>query len=75
MTYEELSIYGRLRKNDKLGPYGMYTKLLAEWGTRLSPLQVRAVPTAARLEADLDTPRSPRRSSCSSSSMPATDTR
>lgn len=40
MTYDELSVYGRLRKNEKLGPYGMFTKLIAEWGNRLSPLEV-----------------------------------
>ena len=28
MTYNELSIYGRMRKVDKLGPYGMWSKLL-----------------------------------------------
>lgn len=41
MTYDELSVYGRLRKNEKLGPYGMFTKLVTEWGHRLSPLEVR----------------------------------
>lgn len=28
MTYNELSIYGRMRKVEKLGPYGMWSKLL-----------------------------------------------
>ena len=41
MTYEELSVFGRLRKVEKCGPYSMFTKLMKEWGTRLSPLQVR----------------------------------
>lgn len=41
MTYEELSIFGRLRKNEKCGPYSMFTKLVAEWGSSLSPLAVR----------------------------------
>lgn len=40
MTYEELSVYGRLRKIDKCGPFSMYTKLLVQWGNKLSPLQV-----------------------------------
>ncbi|EIN09648.1 glutamine-dependent NAD(+) synthetase with GAT domain-containing protein [Punctularia strigosozonata HHB-11173 SS5] len=40
MTYEDLSVYGRLRKIDKCGPFSMYTKLLVQWGTRLSPLQI-----------------------------------
>ncbi len=40
MTYAELSVFGRLRKVEKCGPYGMFTKLVQEWGSRLSPLQV-----------------------------------
>lgn len=40
MTYDELSVFGRLRKVEKCGPYSMYTKLLHEWGTTLSPTQV-----------------------------------
>lgn len=43
MTYDELSVYGRLRKNEKLGPYAMFTKLTTEWGHKLSPLEVRFV--------------------------------
>ncbi|BGP17889.1 glutamine-dependent NAD(+) synthetase [Rhodosporidiobolus nylandii] len=42
MTYEELSVYGRLRKQEKMGPYGMFTKLATpgEWGSKLSPVQI-----------------------------------
>lgn len=40
MTYEELSIYGRLRKQSKMGPYGMFNKLAIEWGHRLSPSDI-----------------------------------
>ena len=43
MTYDELSVFGRLRKVDKCGPYSMFTKLVHEWGSFLSPLQVRIV--------------------------------
>jgi NAD+ synthase (glutamine-hydrolysing) len=32
MTYDELSVFGRLRKIEKLGPYSMMCKLLALWG-------------------------------------------
>ena len=32
MTYDELSVFGRLRKVSKLGPWGMYEKLLFLWG-------------------------------------------
>jgi NAD+ synthase (glutamine-hydrolysing) len=28
MSYTELSVYGRLRKEDKLGPYGAWSILL-----------------------------------------------
>lgn len=46
MTYDELSVFGRLRKVDKCGPYSMFTKLVHEWGSFLSPLQV--CPVASR---------------------------
>lgn len=42
MTYEELSVFGRLRKVEKCGPYSMFMKLVHEWGTKLSPVQVRS---------------------------------
>ena len=41
MTYDELSVFGRLRKVEKRGPYSMFTRLLADWGHMLSPLEVR----------------------------------
>ncbi len=40
MTYDELSIFGRLRKVNKLGPWGMYTKLLQLWSEKYSPRQI-----------------------------------
>lgn len=40
MTYNELSIFGRLRKVERCGPYTMFTKLNHEWGSFLSPAQV-----------------------------------
>ncbi|KAI9295618.1 glutamine-dependent NAD(+) synthetase with GAT domain-containing protein [Neoconidiobolus thromboides FSU 785] len=36
MTYSELSIFGQLRKIDKLGPYSMFLKLISEWGDQSS---------------------------------------
>ncbi|CAG8450327.1 7364_t:CDS:10 [Ambispora leptoticha] len=42
MTYEELSIFGRLRKIQKCGPFSMFTKLVHEWGNELSPTQIAA---------------------------------
>ena len=40
MTYDELSVFGRLRKIEKCGPYSMFTKLVREWGSVFSPVQV-----------------------------------
>lgn len=40
MTYEELSVLGRLRKVEKCGPYSTFTKLVHEWASFLSPVQV-----------------------------------
>ena len=43
MTYDELSVFGRLRKVEKCGPYSMFTKLVREWGSVFSPIQVRSI--------------------------------
>lgn len=40
MTYTELSVFGRLRKVSKLGPWGMYEKLLHIWSDRLTPREI-----------------------------------
>lgn len=40
MTYDELSVFGRLRKVEKCGPYSVFTKLVHEWGSFLSPVQI-----------------------------------
>lgn len=50
MTYDELSIFGRLRKVEKRGPYSMFTKLVDEWADRLSPGEVRDVKERMRRE-------------------------
>ena len=39
MTYEELGVFGRLRKISLCGPYAMFHKLVSVWN-HLSPLQV-----------------------------------
>ncbi|KAL7623434.1 hypothetical protein AAE478_007116 [Parahypoxylon ruwenzoriense] len=31
MTYDELTIFGRLRKENKLGPFGMFQRLVHDW--------------------------------------------
>lgn len=40
MTYEELTLYGRLRKIYRLGPVSMFVRLVQTWGDRLRPSQV-----------------------------------
>ncbi|OCT83757.1 glutamine-dependent NAD(+) synthetase [Xenopus laevis] len=40
MTYAELSVYGKLRKVLKAGPYSMFCKLLLMWKNRCTPKQV-----------------------------------
>ena len=41
MTYEELSIFGRLRKVELMGPYSMFCRLASvEWRDLYTPAQV-----------------------------------
>lgn len=40
MTYDELSTYGRLRKQACCGPYSMFCRLVATWRHDLSPKDV-----------------------------------
>jgi NAD+ synthase (glutamine-hydrolysing) len=41
MTYVELSIFGRLRKIEKCGPFGMFQKLMhTTWGDQYSPREI-----------------------------------
>lgn len=40
MTYDELSVFGRLRKVEKCGPYSAFLKLYHEWTPRLSPAEI-----------------------------------
>ncbi|KAM7299174.1 glutamine-dependent NAD(+) synthetase isoform X1 [Ixodes scapularis] len=40
MTYEELSTYGRLRKQLGCGPYSMFCKLVHQWKNQFAPCQV-----------------------------------
>ncbi|OWM85193.1 hypothetical protein CDL15_Pgr027980 [Punica granatum] len=40
MTYEELSVYGRLRKIFRCGPVSMFKNLCYRWGARLTPSEV-----------------------------------
>ncbi|KAI5780823.1 hypothetical protein EDC01DRAFT_620360 [Geopyxis carbonaria] len=39
-TYDELSVFGKLRKNHKLGPWGAFEKLLHDWSDKMSPRQI-----------------------------------
>ncbi|XP_027172679.1 glutamine-dependent NAD(+) synthetase-like [Coffea eugenioides] len=40
MTYEELSVYGRLRKIFRCGPVSMFKNLCYKWGAKLTPVEV-----------------------------------
>lgn len=40
LTYDELSVLGRLRKVSKLGPFGAWEKLLHEWRDKMSPREI-----------------------------------
>ncbi len=40
MTYDELSMYGKLRKQEMCGPYSMFCKLIHRWKEACSPGQV-----------------------------------
>ncbi|GJN90450.1 hypothetical protein Rhopal_003461-T1 [Rhodotorula paludigena] len=40
MSYDELSVFGRLRKQEKMGPYAMFTKLVTVWSDKCSPTEV-----------------------------------
>jgi NAD+ synthase (glutamine-hydrolysing) len=40
MTYAELSIFGKLRKEEKLGPYSMFLLLLHDWRGQYGPREV-----------------------------------
>ena len=74
MTYDELSVFGRLRKVEKCGPWSMFTKLVHEWGSFLSPQQVRSVNTN-EFDVLMELVRLRRRSSISSSSTRGTGIR
>jgi NAD+ synthase (glutamine-hydrolysing) len=40
MTYEQLSVFGRLRKIHRCGPVSMFAKLLVDWAPLFSPTEV-----------------------------------
>ncbi|KAJ4371337.1 hypothetical protein N0V83_004554 [Neocucurbitaria cava] len=42
MTYVELSVFGRLRKEQKLGPFGMFQRLVHEWRDKCTPRETAA---------------------------------
>ncbi|KAL8641936.1 MAG: hypothetical protein Q9226_008568 [Calogaya cf. arnoldii] len=52
ITYAELSTFGRLRKNDKLGPWGAYSKLLSTWGSLKSTQSPQNQPLPPRQIAE-----------------------
>ena len=44
MTYAELSVFGRLRKVYRCGPYSMFTKLVHMWSDKYRPAEVGQPP-------------------------------
>lgn len=40
MTYSELSTFGKLRKQKFCGPYSMFCRLVATWGSHCTPTEV-----------------------------------
>lgn len=40
MTYEELSVYGRMRKIFRCGPVSMFQNLCYKWGGKLTPSEI-----------------------------------
>lgn len=40
MTYDELSVFGRLREAYKLGPWGMWERLIHDWRDKMGPREV-----------------------------------
>lgn len=40
MTYDELSIFGRLRKVARCGPWSMFNKLVYEWKDVMTPTEI-----------------------------------
>ncbi|KAL3817895.1 hypothetical protein ACJIZ3_003800 [Penstemon smallii] len=40
MTYEELSVYGRMRKIFRCGPVSMFKNLCYKWGMKLTPVEI-----------------------------------
>ncbi|CAG8505290.1 1937_t:CDS:10, partial [Dentiscutata heterogama] len=47
MTYDELSIFGKLRKIERCGPFSMFSKLIHEWGTELRPTEASFIEKVA----------------------------
>lgn len=43
MTYEELSVFGRLRKVYQCGPLSMFTKLLHMWQAKCTTVEVSLI--------------------------------
>ena len=41
MTYDELSVFGRLRKPGRCGPYSMFSRLISTWNNCYTPAQVQ----------------------------------
>lgn len=45
MTYTELEVFGRLRKQQMCGPFSMFCKLVNTWSDHCTPTEVGGVST------------------------------
>ena len=50
MTYDELSVYGKLRSQQKCGPYSMFCKLLHMWCGDGSPQNLSPEAVASKVK-------------------------
>ena len=40
LSYNELSVFGQLRKNERLGPWGQWQRLMGLWAGQMAPRQI-----------------------------------
>ena len=52
MTYDELSVFGRLRKVHRCGPYSMFTKLLYMWKDKYTVTEVSSLAKQKNMEGE-----------------------
>ena len=53
MTYDELSTFGICRKVLKLGPFGMFQRLVHDWKDKLNPFEVATKVKVGNIEPSM----------------------